>query len=147
MKLRSQAIQRGLPRPVAVNKGIASKESALTEVDALIRAELLAMLQNDAVHHPVKGVKPKTATEEFEQFEEEELKEAAALLVRELEELKSSAHYHELVYDEFVRLNEDARVEVIFVPSQQKYGKAGSVSKAERVASLQTCIHLQATRF
>ena len=134
LRLRAQAVQRNLPRPSVVN---ATPSDSSTAVDALIHAELIAMLQRDASEYPPRGAKPRPNFAEADHFTEDELAQAKSLLDSEFESLKASPNYHVIAYDEFVRISAAAAAGQIFLPKEQNYGKASTASKAEKIASLQ----------
>lgn len=119
---RSQAIQRGLPRPTTLNPLMAEASGAPTEdqrADKLIKEELLAMLRHDALAHPVRGGPAATAglaqLPPQQRFTDEEMAEARFALAEEIEDVR-----REVPDDVMARLHAQVAADYVFLPSQNK---------------------------
>ena len=140
---RSVVLQRNLPRPTTVN--VAALEAAVAKAsspfDALVQAELLAMLRHDAAVFPPKGAPhaPPAKVAAYERMARDELSEAAALIEAEMKAL--AVEVDPAVYES---LHGAAASDFIFVPSTQQMGRASLAPKADRVASLRNELEVRA---
>jgi len=85
---RSQAVQRGLPRPIEVQVSQLSEDATMAE--KLIHEEFVRLLNHDAVAYPVPGGKiapgvrkTEAATNLEDEFDNDTLNEARQILERE----------------------------------------------------------------
>ena len=120
LKLMSQPLQRGLPRPnhktLAVHADVAAGSTALEQASALVEAEIGAIVAYEAGAYPTKG-KPKKKDKLPPRVElSREAMESAALLV--LEEVQEETRgvdreVYERVWSEVVD-------DVLFLPVSQR---------------------------
>jgi pre-mRNA-splicing factor CDC5/CEF1 len=146
LRMRSQVVQRGLPRPLAVNKAYAElrqpQEDAdqeakmLAAAEALVMKELLALVTHDAARYPIKGAKGSSAAIAHleEEFDEEEIAHARALLQSEVDQLKEERG--DIPPEMLERLLAEAEREVAFLPSSKRFSL--EPSSEENLTSLRT---------
>jgi pre-mRNA-splicing factor CDC5/CEF1 len=93
---RTQAIQRGLPRPTVIDIDALLKSASdrSESGEALIAHEAALLLANDALRYPPKGAKVKGISKPLESFEDDALAQARLMIAlevpRELAEKGSS---------------------------------------------------------
>ena len=138
---RSLVLQRGLPRPITVNvAAFEAAEPRQNQFEALIQAELLAMLRHDAAVFPPKGsAHAPSKGAAYERLSREELSEADALIAAEMKELAVKVDPAT-----FVNLWTAASSDFIFIPAAQQFGRASTATKADRVASLRNELEVRA---
>mmetsp|Transcript_54097 Transcript_54097/g.124546 ORF Transcript_54097/g.124546 Transcript_54097/m.124546 type:complete len:794 (-) Transcript_54097:102-2483(-) len=143
---RSLALQRELPRPLVVNREMLTPSStagdgALAAADQVLREEMVRMLEADACAHPVPGAPvPTKKRKPLKQLPEELLARARAMLDAETETLRASAPH--LDDGALQAAMEAAAAEIAYVPSQQRYARLSTVSKAERLQAPQQQLQL-----
>ncbi|XP_044262430.1 cell division cycle 5-like protein [Tribolium madens] len=150
LALRSQVIQRGLPRPHDVNLAVlrpGHESHSLTELqkaEELIKCEMVTMLQYDNLKNP--NVTKRSALAQAQQlafleqhpyddFKSDDLKMAKQLLKREMEVVKYGMGHGELPLEAYTQVWEECLGQVLFVPNLNKYTRANLVSKKERLES------------
>lgn len=148
LRRRSQALQRGLPRPVALDMMPSPRTDAeLTGLsvaelaEELLNRETLAMLQHDAVKYPLgkeqAGGQGAGGAATLERFADSELKAAADLLATETTSVRSSMGHETIAPEEYAVAWEAVAGDIVFVPSQQRYMRGAAVHPADRTAALQ----------
>merc|ERR1719334_355722 len=165
MRLRSQSLQRQLPRPATMNETVLrplNVEPPLTDLqraEELIKREMLTMIHYDAKENPTesqlgvsiltknKNVDPAKAASlaqahktyldkrPYESFTEEELKDADDLLKKEMEVVKTGMGHGDLSIDSYTQVWEECYAQVLFLPGQQRYTRASLASKKDRIES------------
>lgn len=162
MKLRSQVIQRCLPRPPDTNIVLRPLNSEpplsdLQKAEELIKQEMITMLHYDAVRNPLppevatltqSGPKKQPILTEsqhlaylqahpYQQFTEEELENAKQILKKEMEVVKQGMNHGELSLDSFTQVWGECLGQVLFLPNQNRYTRANLASKKDRIESLE----------
>ena len=86
----SAVMQRGLPRPTVINKGMFDADSETSRVEQLINDEMLVLMVHDNSKYPLKGMKssrlPKLGREKI-QYTQEELEHARTLIDSQAKEM------------------------------------------------------------
>ncbi|KAJ3281679.1 Pre-mRNA-splicing factor cef1 [Borealophlyctis nickersoniae] len=123
---RSQAVQRGLPRPVAIRSSTIIQSEPDT-IERMIEEEMNRLLQYDAVHHPGPG-QPAAANRQvaLDPLTDEELDSARGLVEQELAKLK--VEIDGLVgedNEEFIKMHERVADQYMFVPDSFAKGDSG----------------------
>uniref|UniRef100_T1J4B6 Exosome complex component 10 homolog n=1 Tax=Strigamia maritima TaxID=126957 RepID=T1J4B6_STRMM len=163
MKLRSQSVQRNLPRPLDVNSNVLRPTNVdppltdLQKAEELIKAEMLIMLHYDTVNNPSSSQMGMTITSEkiestgivnqaqhvayleqhqYERFTESELEVAKEMLKSEMEVVKQGMGHGDLSLDAYSQVWEECLSQVLFMPSQNRYTRANLASKKDRIESL-----------
>ncbi|KAL3882692.1 hypothetical protein ACJMK2_029005 [Sinanodonta woodiana] len=166
MKLRSQAVQRDLPRPIDVNMDVlrilGSNDPPLTELqkaEELIKQEMITMLHYDAVYSPTPaqlGIVPgkknlpsqKSVVNQaahlayleqnpFEKISEDDIEMAVTLLKHEMEVVRKGMGHGELSLESFCHVWDECYSQVLFLPSMNRYTRANLASKKDRIESLE----------
>jgi pre-mRNA-splicing factor CDC5/CEF1 len=142
-KLQTEAVSRGLPRPMHFNSQIlddalminAHSNKYLDKADELIRKEMLRLMQNDALEHPVNNQRPTGVQGAVvdEEFTGEELEAAKKLISQNYD--KGDTQIFEKVYNK-------CKEEFVFVPSAKRYVEKSSVTKGEIIESLSNEYHV-----
>ena len=144
LKRRSQALQRGLPRPIALDemptprsenelKGLGVAELA----EELVNREVLALLQHDAQKYPLGAGQGSAKAAALERFADAELKAASELLTQEIATVRSSMGHESTSIDEYASTWESLIKDILFVPSHQRYMRGAALPVSERAAALQ----------
>jgi len=140
MRLRSQVLKRGLPRPLGIaqpflDEGASQKEAELALAEEAIKKEMVLLLTHDAIRYPIKGIKPPTSfNEQFEEFTEEEMHEAHRLLREELKQVK--AERGDVAVPLYTKSEEELRDAFIFAPSKKRYVSRGEASREDILNSV-----------
>lgn len=166
MKLRSQAVQRDLPRPFDVNMSILrpmNTEPPLTDLqkaEELIKREMVTMLHYDSVYSATPaqmgvpiGSKKKTPSsnavlnqaqhlayleqQRYEKFEQSDLELAKKLLHQEMDVVKQGMNHGDLSLESYTQVWEECLAQVLFLPAQNRYTRANLASKKDRIESLE----------
>lgn len=156
MKLRSQVIQRTLPRPQEVNHAVLRpphESQSLTELqkaEELIKREMVTMLHYDNLKNPVPVVQTAanrrpTVTQAqhlayleqhpYENLTPEELTKAKNLLSHEMEVVKHGMNHGDLSLDAYTQVWEECLSQVLFLPNQNRYTRANLASKKDKLES------------
>ncbi|KAJ1521666.1 hypothetical protein ONE63_003312 [Megalurothrips usitatus] len=150
LRLRSQVVQRDLPRPQDVNSGILrsaadGQQNELQRAEELVKKEMLTMLHYDAAY-PVPG---RSQTENparhlayldqhhYDKFTEDELAEANQILDDEMEVVKNGMGHGDLPIDSYTQVWQECLAQVLYLPNQGRYTRANLASKKERLESLE----------
>ncbi|ESO92544.1 hypothetical protein LOTGIDRAFT_190497 [Lottia gigantea] len=165
LKLRSQSVQRDLPRPTDVNSNVlrvvGPNDAALLDLqkaEELIKKEMLTMLHFDAVYSPTPsqlGVNPNSKKQTqgkanqslahhkaylenkpYQKFTEKELQEADNMLQEEMKFVKDGMGHGDLSIDVFSQVWDECYSQVLYLPSQNRYTRANLASKKDRIESL-----------
>lgn len=163
MKLRSQPVQRDLPRPADINnyvlRVVGHGDPPLTELqkaEELIKKEMLTMLHYDAAYTPtlsqlgvVPGKKGQKGAmnqaqhlafleqHKYDNYTEEDLNEAKSLLQKEMGVVKQGMSHGELSLESYSQVWDECYSQVLFLPSQNRYTRANLASKKDRIESLE----------
>jgi pre-mRNA-splicing factor CDC5/CEF1 len=150
LKRRSQALQRDLPRPVALDMLPAiRKDSEVAGLGAaelaeeLVNREVLALLHHDAAEYPLGGdgknaTGGQQATAPFlERFNDKELNAASELLNQESAAVRSAMGHESISAEEYASTWETVIGDILFVPSQQRYMRGAAMAVSDRAAALQ----------
>ncbi|KAI8916709.1 pre-mRNA splicing factor component-domain-containing protein [Powellomyces hirtus] len=115
---RSQAVQRDLPRPNIIRpEAVLAEGDNVSDIDMMIRKEMLVMLQNDAARHPAPGqFPPGFNVEPLEDIDDKIMAAAKDLLAKEFDNLKLDLDLHE-----FDTLHSRIAAETVFVRGQDKH--------------------------
>lgn len=132
LRRRHMAIQRTLPRPVAlnINMGARADDNA---VYSELRKEMVMMIRYDAHYHPVskkkkpnKKVRPPT----LQEFKDDELNIARDLVNEEAKGVVMT-QLSGLTQGQLAQAWGKAFSQTMFIPSEKAYGKRADVSQAE----------------
>jgi len=157
LKLRSQVLQRGLPRPAAVTVAPTAGPAAVgpaaagarEQAERLIANELGTLLAHDNAAYPVvaggrkdrKRKKAEAAAAEvptLERFEAAELDAARLLLEEETSVVRQAMGHDHVGADEVAVLAEAARKDFIWLPGNPgRYSRAAAATNSDRLASVQ----------
>lgn len=151
MLLRSQVIQRDLPRPLEINTTMlrpASEMQGLNDLqraEELIKQEMITMLHYDALNDPVSG--SSTAPQKKQQHVNyldshpyhkvsiEEREAAGHLLKQEMQIVKTGMSHGELSIESYSQVWQECLSQVLYLPSQNRYTRASLASKKDRIES------------
>ncbi|XP_044070102.1 cell division cycle 5-like protein [Siniperca chuatsi] len=163
LKLRHTAVQRNLPRPTEVNESVlrpASMEQLLDFqlAEELIKQEMITMLHHDCLHHPSANAasqlqRGKTRgptstsnnashiayldTHHYKPVSTEEMEQAKAALVAEMEVVKAGMGHGDLSMEAYSQVWEECYGQVLYLPAQNRYTRANLASKKDRIESLE----------
>eukprot|EP01027_Heterolobosea_sp_BB2_P010039 GEZU01014776.1.p1 GENE.GEZU01014776.1~~GEZU01014776.1.p1 ORF type:complete len:798 (-),score=239.01 GEZU01014776.1:108-2501(-) len=151
LRKRSQPVQRDLPRPIAVDRNTVGamdrteidtlEQCSEKQADELIKAEMLDMIQLDAVAYPYTlqypldrnaAVKRSKRKPTLEEFSDQQLQGARDLVAAELANIEKPNSY-----DEFAACWEEMHKEVMYLPSENKYIRYSSAQRAQKIDNLQ----------
>ncbi|ORY02586.1 hypothetical protein K493DRAFT_328568 [Basidiobolus meristosporus CBS 931.73] len=143
LKRRTQVIQRQLPRPMSINvEGILGaaqdEEELLRQAQKLISEELVSVLAYDQAKFPF-GNGQTSKRVNLEQFTDDELHEARALIKQETDQLLGGNGNTESTIpdmDAFEEAWQRTYGSYIYAPSLEKYVKFEDVGEGERIASM-----------
>lgn len=148
MLLRSQVIQRDLPRPLEINTTMlrpSSEMQGLTDLqkaEELIKQEMITMLHYDALNDPVSGTTQKKQlhlnyldSHTYHNVSVEERENAAKLLKQEMQIVKSGMSHGELSIESYSQVWQECLSQVLYLPSQNRYTRASLASKKDRIES------------
>eukprot|EP00884_Botryococcus_braunii_P005744 jgi/Botrbrau1/15170/Bobra.0149s0035.1 len=151
---RSQVLQRGLPRPTGLAgllelQPIQQPGANVTRegVEALLQAEVLALIQHEATRYPLKDKKKskKRSRQEsdgsgdnaWQEFEVEELAHASKLLKDEVAFVRKAMGHDKVSEQEYLTFWESAMKDFIWLPSKKRYERNASATNTERLQSIQ----------
>lgn len=152
LALRSQVIQRSLPRPQDINMTVLRPNSEmqglndLQKAEELVKQEMITMLHYDALHDPVPSFNPnkKTTSAPHLQYLEhnpyrpsdpEAMKVAKELLEEEMQTVKLGMAHGDLSLESYTQVWEECLSQVLYLPSQNRYTRANLASKKDRIES------------
>ena len=83
---RSQAVQKGLPRPTVIDIEALLKEASIIEdpIEAAIKQEAALLIANDAVKYPPPGAKVRGTATALEVFDDESLANARLMVLQQV---------------------------------------------------------------
>jgi len=163
LKRRSQSVQRDLPRPLDMNETVLrplNAEPPLTDLqraEELIKREMLVMMHHDCLETPTaaqagEGSKKKKGGDRaivneashrayldrhpYQQFSEEDMASAKALLAEEMTTVKGGMGHGEVSLEAYTQVWEECLAQVLFLPSQKRYTRANLANKKDRIESL-----------
>lgn len=154
---KSRALQRGLPRPADL-EGLPvtqppaeyAKLGLRDKAEEEVARELVRLLQHDAAKYPAREPRDRRGRKQQQQapkvaaapappikdYDESELKAAADLIRHEVHFLQHAYGHSATSADEYMDTWAAAHKDLIFIPSQRKFGRAASATTAEKVDSL-----------
>ena len=148
LKRRSHALQRGLPRPVALDMMPAPRADveelqSVELAEELINRETLLLLHHDAAKYPLNGTNSTSSNTStkghvLEGMSDGELAAAAELLVAETAAVRSSMGHASISTEEYTAAWESVLGDIVFVPAQQQYMRGAALPPADRAAALQS---------
>lgn len=149
--LRSQVIQRDLPRPIEINTTMlrpTSEMQGLTDLqkaEELIKQEMITMLHYDALNDPVLGpsVAPQKKLQHLNYLDShpyhnvsvEERENASMLLKSEMHIVKNGMAHGDLSLESYSQVWQECLSQVLYLPSQNRYTRASLASKKDRIES------------
>jgi len=161
LKLRSQAVQRDLPRPTDVNTNIMRPSgpgdpelTELQQAEELIKQEVLIMLHHDAVFCPPESTNTKSLPPQklaanqavhlayldknpYTECDQEDLTKARDMLQTEMVVVKEGMNHGHLTEEAYAQVWEECYSQVLFMPGQNRYTRANLASRKERIESLE----------
>ncbi|XP_072391983.1 cell division cycle 5-like protein [Diabrotica undecimpunctata] len=152
LALRSQVIQRDLPRPQEVNMTVLRPShesyslSDLQRAEELIKREMVTMLHFDNLKNPVPTQNKRSNMSQahqlafleqhpYESFRKEDLETAKGILKREMEVVRTGMNHGELPIEVYTQVWEECLSQVLFLPNQTRYTRANLASKKDRLES------------
>ncbi|KAK9814983.1 hypothetical protein WJX73_003873 [Symbiochloris irregularis] len=139
LRKRSQVLQRGLPRPAAQTMTPDPlPANAADSAEALLVAEVDALLQHEAVAYPAKKRKrgQEGPTRPWEDFSEEQLGEAKLLLHEEAMIVRAAMDHTDTSVEEYSEALGAAARDFIFLAGTQRYSRSASATNTDRLQSL-----------
>uniref|UniRef100_A0A8D9A036 Cell division cycle 5-like protein n=1 Tax=Cacopsylla melanoneura TaxID=428564 RepID=A0A8D9A036_9HEMI len=156
LRLRSQVIQKSLPRPFDINivlrpSNIDPPLSELQNAEELIKQEMISMLHYDALESPLsvdkKAAKQSNILSDEEHYAYlkhhpyrnctlEDLAMADELLKKEMDVVKGGMGHGDLSIESFTQVWEECLSQVLFLANQNRYTRASLASKKDRADSL-----------
>jgi len=142
---RSSAVQRELPRPLVVNRGMLEPRGdeavGLEAAEKLLRDEVVKMLESDASHFPVKGApEPGKKKKPYKLLDVALLGQAQDMIAAEVALIAAAQPLPSA--DELRQAWGEVQATLIYVPSIQRYAPSSSVGKAERLQAYQQQLQL-----
>merc|ERR1711983_674193 len=160
---RSTAVKRSLPRPVDVNHTVLRPLNAdpplneLQKAEELIKREMILMLHHDCLETPTvaqqggdrgakrgeRGIVNESShrtyldRHPYKEYTKEEMDEAAEMLEKEMEVVKTGMQHGDLSLDAYTQVWEECLAQVLYLPGQQRYTRANLASKKDRRESLE----------
>jgi len=148
LRLRSQVLRRNLPRPFKVNTNFAKSENEIEElkntspddyIPELLKSELSKMMINDSLTYPTKNNLPTKISKKtwnYEQFTEDELKNAKLLLQKETQSLMEENE--QVSFDDFQSTWIRCQEELIYLPHKKKFNLfSNSMSQNDKIPALE----------
>uniref|UniRef100_A0AAG5CV30 Pre-mRNA-splicing factor CDC5/CEF1 n=1 Tax=Anopheles atroparvus TaxID=41427 RepID=A0AAG5CV30_ANOAO len=154
LSLRSQVIQRELPRPLDINTTVlrpANEMHGLTDLqkaEELVKQEMVKMLNYDAFRNPIQHTqvlpskRPPLSQYQayleqhpYENIDETELDEARKMLTAEMGVVKQGMAHGDLSLESYTQVWQECLSQVLYLPSQNRYTRANLASKKDRIES------------
>uniref|UniRef100_A0A182NG25 Pre-mRNA-splicing factor CDC5/CEF1 n=1 Tax=Anopheles dirus TaxID=7168 RepID=A0A182NG25_9DIPT len=155
LSLRSQVIQRDLPRPLEINTTVlrpSNEMHGLTDLqkaEELVKQEMVKMLNYDALRNPITQVPAAALMKRpaltqyqayleqhpYENIDESELSEARKLLAEEMGVVKQGMAHGDLSLESYTQVWQECLSQVLYLPSQNRYTRANLASKKDRIES------------
>lgn len=155
MLLRSQAIQRDLPRPLEINSSVlrpANEMQGLNDLqkaEEMIKLEMITMLHYDALNDPV-NIAGATAppqkkqqhlnyleTHHYSEVSVADREAAGKLLKQEMQIVKAGMAHGDLSLESYSQVWQECLSQVLYLPSQNRYTRANLASKKDRIESFE----------
>lgn len=152
-KKKSTALQRQLPVPASLD--LLPELRSEAELAALpykeraeqyLLGEMNQVLTHDHVRYTLRAklkkdkrsrsTAPDLPLPVLQQFEEQELKEAALLVAEEVEFLVDKMGQRNVAPEEYLEAWLNVRRDLIYLPQQKKYGRAASATNSDRLDSI-----------
>lgn len=151
--LRSQVIQRKLPRPAEINQSVMrppAEMQGLTELqkaEELIKREMMTMLHYDALNDPPAGAvsvgkKPQTQQHvawleqhPYHNVSVRDREAASKMLKAEMQLVKTGMAHGDLSLESYSQVWQECLSQVLYLPSQNRYTRANLASKKDRIES------------
>lgn len=155
MLLRSQVIQRDLPRPLDINSSVlrpANEMQGLNDLqkaEEMIKLEMITMLHYDALNNPVAlagaSVPPQKKqqhlnyldTHHYASVSVAERENASKLLKQEMQIVKAGMAHGDLSLESYSQVWQECLSQVLYLPSQNRYTRANLASKKDRIESFE----------
>eukprot|EP00850_Spirogloea_muscicola_P023426 SM000355S13193 [mRNA] locus=s355:12158:17386:- [translate_table: standard] len=157
LRKRSKVLQRGLPRPPLahveswIESEIATQGSApmtpSEEAAVLIRDELALLLKHDLLKYPLEESKkdkknskaglPNGPTPQLEDFEEDDIQEAALMIEEEVQMLRVAMGHEDATLDQYAEAHDSCADDLIYVPAKDSLVLASVASTGDRLSALQ----------
>merc|ERR1712025_146952 len=160
---RSTAVKRSLPRPVDMNHAVLRPLHSdpplndLQRAEELIKREMILILHHDCLESPTlsqqggadrakkgeRGIVNEAShrtyldRHPYKEYTKEEMDEAAEMLEKEMEVVKTGMQHGDLSLDAYTQVWEECLAQVLFLPGQQRYTRANLASKKDRIESLE----------
>lgn len=131
MAKRSSVLQKELPRPLVVNRDMAAQVSAEDAADALVRDEMVKMLESDASQFPIKNAPEAKKKKALKQLPAEYIDQAKQLLADEMAAIATSRPPPDAA--QLAAAMESVASTLAYVPSQQKFVVLSSCTEAEQL--------------
>lgn len=154
LSLRSQVIQRDLPRPLEINTTVlrpSNEMHGLTDLqkaEELVKQEMVKMLNYDALRNPIQQSQPASVKRPmlsqyqayleqhpYETIDEVELDEARKMLAAEMGVVKHGMAHGDLSLESYTQVWQECLSQVLYLPSQNRYTRANLASKKDRIES------------
>uniref|UniRef100_A0A182VYK8 Pre-mRNA-splicing factor CDC5/CEF1 n=1 Tax=Anopheles minimus TaxID=112268 RepID=A0A182VYK8_9DIPT len=154
LSLRSQVIQRDLPRPLEINTTVlrpSNEMHGLTDLqkaEELVKQEMVKMLNYDALRNPIQQAQPSSIKRPmlaqyqayleqhpYESIDETELAEARKMLTAEMGVVKHGMAHGDLSLESYTQVWQECLSQVLYLPSQNRYTRANLASKKDRIES------------
>jgi len=151
LKLRSQSLRRGLPRPFKLNPTFAKSnkeiEAMTPKVEGdkdiaaeLIKAEMFNMMYHDALEYPSKLVQPpdniEVASPYYTTYKPEETNAANKLLKNEVNEIKKVTG--DFSFEEYEEIWKHCYQDLIYLPHVKKFSLYSmNKSEADKIRAIQ----------
>lgn len=153
--LRSQVIQRELPRPLDINSSVlrpANEMQGLNDLqkaEEMIKQEMITMLHYDALHDPVSvpgaTVPPQKKQQSLSYLENHhyaivsvaDRESAGKLLKQEMQVVKAGMAHGDLSLESYSQVWQECLSQVLYLPSQNRYTRANLASKKDRIESFE----------
>ncbi|CAF3588977.1 unnamed protein product [Adineta steineri] len=156
-KRQTQVVQRDLPRPNDINLTILRPTNAegpmtdLQKAEELIKQEMLVLLHYDAANNPPsntsfnrnKDFSNYLDTHPYEQFTDEDLATARALLESEVNVVKKTMGRGDINLDVYSKVWDECYSQVLFLPSENRFIRAtATTKKKDRIESAEQKLEL-----
>uniref|UniRef100_A0A1Y9HB77 Uncharacterized protein n=1 Tax=Anopheles farauti TaxID=69004 RepID=A0A1Y9HB77_9DIPT len=155
LSLRSQVIQRDLPRPLEINTTVlrpSNEMHGLTDLqkaEELVKQEMVKMLNYDALRNPMLQTQTTAQSKRpvltqyqayleqhpYENIDESELAEARKMLTDEMGVVKQGMAHGDLSIESYTQVWQECLSQVLYLPSQNRYTRANLASKKDRIES------------
>jgi len=137
LTLRSQVLQRDLPRPLIFSKSFQdfkakNPDPLLEQAEDMLRQEIIQLISHESVKYPLKQCKMQV-TQDYQECTLEELEGARKLVAEEVDEVKSQKTFSQ---EEFDNAWSESTEEFMYIPSQRKFLRASVATKKDKIDSI-----------